>query len=501
MKKPSILLFTIFCCILCCTNNSHKPKSYKPNWESLAHHDAAPEWFVDSKLGIYFTWGPYTVPAHATEWYPRFMFDENSPVMAYHEQNYGKVTEFGYHDFIPMFKAQHFDPEAWASLFQQAGAKFAGPIAEHHDGFSMWNSKINPWNVVSMGPKRDILGELFQSLRKRELKTIATFHHARNGQRNANKPKNWKIGYDSHYPYHPNWPTASTDPKLRMLYGNFPTEDAFNNYWLDKVNEVVDNYDPDIIWFDSWLNLIPQTYRQAMAAHFFNNALVSGKAVVTCHKQNDMPMDFSVLDFEQGGRREIHPMPWMTDITISNYSWSYVEGQTYKTPALIIRNMIDVWSKNGIVLLNISPRADGVIPMAQKTVLKEIGAWLKVHGEAVYGTRPFTIYGYGTAAAADGKHGGQSSTVAYTENDVRFTVSKDKKNLYFFFLGKPKTGEVIRVKSLGKHRYPTFTPVKNITILGSGEAVEWELTTNEFLLKLPHVELNDIATVLKFQLE
>ena len=475
--------------------------TFEPTWESLSQHEAAPEWFQDSKLGIYFTWGPYCVPAYKSEWYPRYMFEEGSDVWQFHEQTYGKVTEFGYHDFIPIFKAEHFNPEDWADLFQLTGAKFAGPIAEHHDGFAMWDSEVNPWNAADKGPQKDILGELYKSLRKRDMKTIVTFHHARGGQRNADKPENWKIGYDSHYPYHPDWPTGSTDPELRKLYGNFPTIEEFNQYWLDQVNEVVDNYSPDIIWFDSWMNLVPETYRKEMAAHFFNHALETGQEVVTCHKQDDMPMSLSVLDFEQGGRRETHPMPWMTDVTISNQSWSYVNGQTYKEAALVIRNMIDVWSKNGIVLLNVSPRADGVIPDEQRIVLKQIGEWLNVHGEAVYGTRPFIVHGYGTASANDGKHGGQSATVEYTAEDVRFTVSKDKKTLYFFFLGKPNTGERIKVRSLAKHRYPTNSPIKKITILGSGEEVQWELTTNDFYLTLPNVELNEIATVLKFELE
>lgn len=474
---------------------------FEANWESLSKHEAAPEWFVDSKLGIYFHWGVYSVPAFGNEWYPRRMFEEGDKVMAHHEETYGKVTEFGYHDFVPMFKAEQFDAEDWADLFKQSGAKFAGPVAQHHDGFAMWDSEVNPWNSADKGPNKDILGELFQSLRKRGVKTIATFHHARNGQRNATIEKNWKIGYNSHYPYHPDWPTGSTDPELRKLYGNFESIDEFNQYWLDQVNEVVDNYSPDIIWYDSWLNLIPENYRQEMAKHYFNHGLETGQELVICHKQNDLPMSLSVLDFEQGGRREIHPMPWMTDITISNQSWSYVEGQTYKEAKLVIRNMIDVWSKNGIVLLNVSPRADGVIPDEQRAVLKDIGDWLKIHSEAVYGTRPFIVHGYGTASADEGKHGGQSATVEYSADDVRFTVSKDTKTLYFFFLGKPQTGERIRVRSLASHRYPTNSPIKKITVLGTEEEVEWELTTNDFYLQLPEVDLNEMATVLKFELE
>ena len=476
-------------------------KKYNANWESLFKHEAAPEWFVDSKLGIYFHWGPYSVPAYETEWYPRFMFIEDHKVNKHHKATYGDPKEFGYEKFIPMFKAEHFDAEKWADLFVEAGAKFAGPVALHHDGFAMWDSEVTPWNAKDKGPKQDILGEMFSSLEKRGLKTIATFHHSRTGQRNANKPENWGDGYNSHYPYRPGYPTASTDPDLRVLYGNFETMDQFHDYWLDIVNEVVDKYSPDIIWYDAWLRMIPEKYKQEMAAHFFNSGLKNNKEVVTCHKQNDMPMDCSVLDFEQGGRREIHPMPWLTDITLSFNAWSYIEGQTYKDAGMVVRNMIDVWSKNGVVLLNISPRADGIIPNEQQVVLKQIGSWLKTYGEAVYETRPYHVYGYGSASADAGSHGGQSSTVKYTADDVRFTQSKDGKTVYVFFLGQPKAGERVRINKFAIHHYHPTSPIKKVTLLGTDVEAEWEATTSTFYLTMPDVEMNEIATVFKFELE
>ena len=475
---------------------------FKPNTESLSKHEAAPEWFQDAKLGIYFHWGPYSVPAYGSAWYPRNMYIEGSKDQKFHEEKFGKIGEFDYHDFIPMFKAEHFDPEEWAELFQSSGAKFAGPVAQHHDGFAMWDSSVNPWNAKDMGPKRDILGELFTALKKREIKTIATFHHARNGQRNANIPENWKTGYNSHYPYHPDLPTATKDPLLRKLYGNFETIEEFNQYWLDQVNEVVDKYSPDILWYDSWLNLIPEEKRMEMAAHHFNNGLKNNKEVMLAHKQDDMPLDYSVMDYEQGGRRDIYPLPWMTDITLGESRWMYVEGHKYKKAALVVRNMIDVWSKNGIVLLNVSPRADGVINQEQRDVLKEIGNWLKVHGEAVYGTHTHTIFGYGNASTGEGHNEGQSSTVEYTENDVRFTVSKDKKAMYVFFLGKPKAGKRIEMRSIGGyHRNIPPSPIKNVTLLGSDTTVKWEVTTDSFYLTMPDAPMNELATVFKFELE
>lgn len=476
---------------------------FEPSLESLVKHEAAPEWFQDAKLGMYFHWGPYSVPAYGSAWYPCHMYMKGSSVHQYHEAHFGTIEEFGYEDFIPMFTAEHFDPEDWAELFLTTGAKFAGPVAQHHDGFAMWDSSVNPWNAADMGPKRDITGELFKALRKRNLKTIATFHHARNGQRNADTPERWeRKGYNSHYPYHPDLPTATTDPKLRKLFGNFESIDEFNQYWLDQVNEVVDLYDPDLIWYDSWLNLIPENYLNQMAANYFNNGLKNGQEVVICRKQDDLPLDYSIVDIEQGGRRDIHPQPWMTDITLGESRWMYVEGHKYKEVSLVIRNMIDVWSKNGVVLLNVSPRADGIINKEQRAILQEIGSWLKVHGEAVYGTRPHTIFGYGPAKSVDGSHGGQSSKIAYTAEDIRFTVAKDKKAMYAFFLGKPEAGTVVQMRTIGGfHRNIPPAPIKNISVLGSEVSVQWQQTSESFYLTIPQAGMNDIATVFKFELE
>ena len=474
---------------------------FKPNNDSLAKHEAAPEWFQDAKLGIYFHWGPYSVPAFGSAWYSGEMYRKGTKFHEHHVKTYGPVEEFGYQDFIPLFKAEHFDPAEWAQLFQSAGAKFAGPVAQHHDGFAMWKSKVNPWNAADMGPKRDVLGDMFAELRKRDLKTIATFHHARNGQRNKQPLAPGMQDFNSHYPYYPDGPTATTDPKLRMLFGNFETMDQFNQYWLDQVEEVVDDYSPDIIWFDSWLNMVPESYRLEMAAHYFNHAKKTRQEVVTVHKHNDMPLSYSVLDYEQGGRSDLHPLPWMTDITLGQSRWSFVEGETYKDAALVVRNMIDVWSKNGTVLLNVSPRADGIIIDEQRKVLKEIGTWLGRYGEAVYGTRPFDTYGYGTAGNDASSHDGQSAKIQYSADDVRFTVSKDGKSMYIFFLGPLKAGEHIKIKALGRHRYAPRSAVQKVTLLGTNHAVEWLDDTYSFNITVPEKGLNDIANVFKLHLD
>jgi len=192
----------------------------------------------------------------------------------------------------------------------------------------------------------------------------------------------------------------------------------------------------------------------------------------------------------------------MTDITLSNKSWCYIEGQTYKSADLVLRNMIDVISKNGVVLLNISPKADGSIPDEQKEVLGQIGNWLATYGEAIYDTRPYDIFGFGTASAEAGEFGGQSATVKYSSSDVRLTQSKNGKTVYMILLGKPQSGEKINYHMLSHHRYHPNAPIKKITLLGTDTEVQFiEEEYRQFELIMPSVPMNELATVFKIELK
>ena len=481
------------------SNATGKEIKFEQTWESLSTVDREPEWFKDAKFGIYFHWGVYSVPAFDNEWYPRWMYvpgrkDWGGEVFEHHQKTYGPLSEFNYHDFIPMFTAEHFDAEEWADLFRKSGARFAGPVAQHHDGFAMWDSKVNPWNAKDMGPKKDVLGELYAELKKRDMRTIATFHHERLLQRYATDTAKWAKntpdpGWDSHFPYHPDYITSTNDPKLRLLYGNIP-EEQFYDYWLDQINEVVDGYAPDIIWFDSWLDIIPEDYRKKMVASHFNTAVARGQKPIVVYKQEDLPSNVGVLDIEQGGKTDLSEDYWMTDITISHGSWCYTNGQTYKSPALVIRNMVDVWSKRGVVLLNISPKADGTIPEEQRNILGTIGQWIGKHEKAIYETRAYSIFGYGEAKFEKGHFGGQSATIDYNQNDIRFLLSKDKKHLYVFCLGLPAANAKLEIRGIDQSK------IKGVSVVGSGVDVNWSLAANVLMLTTPETSrMDEIVTV------
>ncbi|MCH8978261.1 MAG: alpha-L-fucosidase [Armatimonadetes bacterium] len=411
---------------------------YQQNWESLSRHIEAPEWFRDAKFGIYFHWGVYSVPAFGSEWYPRNMYLKGSNVNKHHIEKWGDPAEFGYEKFVPMFRAEKFDADEWAEIFVNAGAKFAGPVAEHHDGFAMWDSDVTPWNAADMGPKRDITGELAIAIRARGMKFVTSFHHARNSL--WKNGENWTGHYDGAYK---NYPSVLENAAVAQMFGYMPRK-QFLDAWYAKLKEVIDQYQPDIIWFDSWLDQIPESYQQKFLQHYFNSAQKWGKEVVVTTKGLDMPRDVAVEDFEKGRADDLTSYPWLTDDTISWGSWSYTDNLEIKSSKTVIHTLIDIVSKNGQLLLNISPKADGTIPIYQRNVLHYLGVWLETNGEAIYNTRPWLIYGEGPTQMKKGGH--FVGRVNYTREDIRYTRSKDGKTLYAIMLGVPN-GEFV-LKSL-----------------------------------------------------
>jgi len=477
--------------------------AFEADWASLSRHEAAPEWFRDSKLGIYFHWGVYSVPAYSTEWYPRLMHLPGHPVWTHHLATYGHPSEFGYHDFVPQFTAESFDPEEWAELFQQTGARFAGLVAEHHDGFSMWASEVTPWNAGRRGPKRDITGELAASLRKRGMKLITTFHHARNLQRyhtllqedefDGDMNVNWK----SHYPLFEGMPPSSDDPELAMLYGKVPEERWIREVWLGKLEEVIDKYQPDMIWFDSWLDEIPEEYRKEFAAYYLNDAAARGQEVVILRKQNDLPLDFTVLDHEKSRASGASENVWMTDDTISRGSWCYTADLEIKPASEIIHALADTVSKNGVVLLNISPMADGTIPADQRETLQGIGDWMKANGEAVYETRPWVTYGEGPTKEPEGGFEDHAKflELRYSAEDVRYTRSRDGHTVYAILLGSPTPGSSTTLEAFAE-----AGDVEGVSLLASEDAVEWAQSEDGLSVGAPASRIDAAAVVYRIRM-
>jgi len=494
-----------------CTSSSDKEtkgiiESFMESWEDLARVNEEPEWFKDAKFGIYFHWGVYSVPAYGSEWYPRMMHVEGLGTYEHHLANYGHPSEFGYHDFVPMFRAEKFDADEWAELFVKAGARFAGPVAEHHDGFAMWDSEATPWNSMDKGPERDITGELEKAIKGRGLKFVTTFHHARHLQRYKGKEeevitreKNLHYQFrKSHYPLDPGMPPTLDDPELNYLYGNIPEAQWLEEVWYAKLKEVIDQYSPDLIYFDSWLNYIPDSMRLKFCAYYYNQALEAGKEVVITRKQDDLPLECSVDDLEKSRKNHLAEKAWMTDETISNGSWSYTENLHIKPASEHLHVLIDIVSKNGVLLLNISPKADGTIPDDQREVLLEIGAWLDTYGEAIYGTRPWYTFGEGPTVDPEGEYlSNEFQKIRYTASDVRYTTLGS--TIYAILLGKPAAGESILLEAFSQDKAERSFEIKSISIPGNTINLQWETGDDGLSIHLLSEGLDERATVLKIE--
>ncbi len=498
-------------------------EEYKPQWKSLARHLQAPQWFRDAKFGIYFHWGPYAVPAFGNEHYPRTMYGHVSgkppkPRKAvtkgigfqtyreheFHIRTYGQPKDFEYHDLFPLFTAQSFNAEKWADLFFLAGAKFAGPVAIHHDGFAMWDSDVTPWNSMAIGPGRDIVGEMARAIRKRHMKFITTFHHAKVGRAAEEDPDKHRwhyLGRQKYFERQAPEQTISEDKRLEKLYGTMPWPE-FITMWKALLSEVIQHYEPDLIWFDSWLDRIPEESRKEFLAEYFNAAKEWKKDVVVTYKQEDLPADVGIVDYEKGRLDEVTDFTWLTDDTISagswttTGSWSYTEELDIKSAKTLIHTLIDIVSKNGNLLLNISPTAAGVIPDAQRESLLGMGVWLRANGEAIYGTRPFSTYGEGPKRLTSSGHFVEMSG-NYTSENIRFT----RKGNYVFAiqLGWAGAKKKIAIKSLGGSR-GGLQQIKRVTVLDSPEEIDWVVEDDALYVTTPSVAPNDIAICYKIEL-
>ena len=461
---------------LCCASWLNAA-TYEENWTSVGKHTAAPEWFQDAKFGIYFHWGAYTVAAYGSEWYPRNMYNKDGWEYRHHVDTYGDpYGDWQYHNFIlgkndkkgnfvqfaPKLKSEggNFDPDDWASLFEAAGAKFAGLVAEHHDGYSLWDSKVNEWNSVRLGPKLDLSAVLSKAIRAKDMKFIMTTHHA------------WNFSGYWHYGN-----VAQTDASLKKLYGQLSTDEE-NQLWFDKLKEIIDNYQPDLIWHDLYLSVIPESIRLKFLAYYYNKSVEWKKDVVVTSK--DGFKSGEVSDFERGGPAELESKYWLTDDAISQSSWSYTDGMKYYGSKQILHALIDRISKNGNMLLNISPMADGTIPEGQRAVLLDIGDWLHKFGDAIYKTRAWSMYGEGPTKMGGGSFTGPKEGTA---SDVRYTKAKDESALYAIFLGWP--GSSFNLSGFSKSRLNLPANAK-VELMGAtpGTDVELQFTQDDSGMKI-----------------
>ena len=442
---------------------------YDDTWESLSRVEV-PSWFPDAKFGIFTHWGLYTVPEYRNEWYSRNMYIDGYPEYEHHRATYGPQSEFGYKDFIPMFTAERFDADEWLDLFAKAGARYYFPVAEHHDGYQMYRSELSHWNTVETGPHRDILGELREATLRHGLHFAASNHRAEHW---------WFMGHGRDFDSDVRgaeadvkggfyWP-ANPEPDNQDLFSVPRPDGEYLDDWLLRVCELIDAYRPEMLYFDWWIQHDAfKPYVRKVAAYYYNRGVEWDMPVIICYKDDGMAWGAGLFDVERGGLSTATPYPWQTDTAIARNSWCYTNSLDYKSLSELVVTLVDAVSKNGNLLLNVGPKADGSIADHDRALLEGIGAWMDANGEGIYGTRPWRIAEEGDTKAAAGSFADQTA-LEYTAGDWRFTA-KDG-DVYAFCLNPAGRDRVTTATFAAYHdgvRAPFHGIVDHVDQLGAG---------------------------------
>lgn len=466
---------------------------YDTTHVSIASYDV-PGWYSEGKLGIFMHLSAFSVPAFQNEWYPRHIYyAEDNPTVIHHEwtktfrdhhiATYGPLNEFGYKDFIPMFKMDKFDAGYYADLVKKSGASYFAAPAVHHDGFAMWDSDEIDWNAMYMGPIRDVVGELTEAMRQEGIKTGVSTHYGRH----------WK-----YYPFREEfdtWDTVNVGLYGKRRADTDPPrfEDALK--WERVMNELVDNYQPDYIFVDGGICDGLTEYKKnyfynamyRVVSRYYNKSVEWDKDVVLSWKRDAMEKGEAIYDTEGSLEMGIPERPWQAHFTV-NGKWAYMGERPAKSLSAILRCFVDLVSRNGNLLLNIGPRPDGTLDQNQENVLMELGEWMEINSEGITGSKPWNTWGAGKLnTLADGKDFND-----YEQDAVRYTM-KDSV-LYAWFVNWPSDGKVTLPQA------GIFNPVSVVPIGGQGP-LEFVKEGDDLIVDLPDTHFGKSVWGLKLSME
>ena len=459
---------------------------FQGDLDSLKQYQC-PEWFRDAKFGIWAHWGPQAVPMEG-DWYAKHMYVPGHRQYEHHLATYGHPSVHGYKDIIALWKAEKWDPDRLMSLYQKAGAKYFVSMGSHHDNFYLWNSKLHPWNAVNMGPQRDVVGDWQKAARKYGLRFGVSEHLGASFTWFQPSHGADKDGPQAGVPY------DGADPKYQDLYhfpaapddkGWYSTNPRWQQQWFERIKELVDGYQPDLLYTDGGVPFGNEV-GASLIAHLYNSdaARRGGKVevVYTCKQRSEGRW---VEDLERGVMPKINPDPWQTDTSIGD--WYYNKNWKFRPVSWTVHMLVDIVSKNGNLLLNVVQRPDGSLDPEVEQALQELAAWIPVHGEAIYGTRPWQVYGEGGIRY---KGGHFKEDFNYTAQDIRFTTKGP--TLYAIALGWPEDGRLL-VRSLA-------TPAGKVTavsLLGYDGAVKWQQTDEGLVVSVPANQVSPYTCALK----
>ncbi|GAA2753877.1 alpha-L-fucosidase [Amnibacterium kyonggiense] len=463
---------------------------YRDEWPSLQGY-RPPRWYQDARFGIFLHWGVYAVAGFRGEWYARNTYLQAQDEFRHHVDTYGPHRDFGYKDLIPSFTMHDFDPDAWAALFRRAGAQFVVPVAEHHDGFAMYATERSRWSAAQLGPRRDVFGDLAAAVDRAWMVRGASSHRAEHW---------WFMNGGARFD------SDVLDPRTIDFYGPAQREESAPNErfledWLLRTVEIIDGYRPQVLWFDWWIEQPAfEPYRRMLAAYYYNRAAEWGREVVINYKWDAFAEGSAVYDIERGAMGGIRPDVWQSDTAVSKTAWSWVrDGHDYKTVRDLIAELADTVAKNGVLLLNVGPKPDGTIPEEEQRILEAIGAWLTRNGEAIYGSRPWTIPAEGPTRPAVGSFV-DAAAPEYGPADFRFTTRRDVTGdfVHAIQLGAAEGGRVV-VRSFGTDAGLLTRGIADVSVLGAAGPVRWSREPDALVVELGDADPD--AVVVKVSLE
>lgn len=458
-----------------------KNGKYKDNWQSLADYPV-PSWYKKAKFGVFIHWGAYSVPAYFSEWYVRLMYYKGNPVYWHHKKKYGR--DYPYTKFIEQFTAPDFDAQKWISAIKSAGARYIMPVAEHHDGYKLYDSDLSRWTSVKQALGRDIIGELKQECDKQDV-VFATSSHRAEHFWFVNGAKT--IGFDN----------QALDPQYKDLYGECENVNKANNLftllkqekgitptkawledWLVHSAELIDKYQPSTLFFDWWvMNFAFRPYMKKFLAYYYNRSVEWGKEVCVQYKSDAIMYNVGIFDRERGQLEATSPYVWQSETSTAYNAWSYCTTNHFKSPEVIARVFADVISKNGNFVLNIGPMANGDFCKEEKNILKQIGDWTSKNESAIWGTSPYKFNGEGKKQKA----GSFKERSGYTWRDFRYTYKPC--HIYAFALVPNKKG-VYRLTKLSESRDSFHFIIKGVDVLGYDCKAEYKLCKNYLEIRL-----------------
>ena len=469
---------------------------FEPTWESLRQYQC-PDWFRDAKFGIWSHWGPQSVPMYG-DWYARHIYVEGSDQYRYHLRKYGHPSKFGWKDVVKLWKAEKFDPDGLMDVYIRAGAKYFVAQAAHHDNFHNWNSSHHRWNSVSMGPGRDIVASWAEVARKRGLPfgfsehIGATFTWYR-PTKGADKAGPYAgVPYDGNDPAYEDFYLPNRDaPEWNVEW--YTSNPWWHEKWYTYIKELIDLYQPDLLYSDGGVPF--GSYGLNAIAHLYNtSARLHGGINQAVYNQKDRSSEVftvGVLDIERSQLPGIFPYVWQTDTSVGD--WFYNVRDVYKTPAQVTEMLVNIVSKNGNLLLNIPQRPDGTLDEECVYILESMASWMKVNGEGIYGTRPWTAAGEGSSQVVI--EGFKEDAVPWTVEDFRFTAKGNQ--VYAFQMKWPEGGKTV-IRSLAKGKVPNVALVK---VLGFDGPVKFEQTSRGLALDLPELKPTDFVQCYRVSFE